>query len=86
VKTVAEYRKFAEDSRELAAKLKTPDDKQALELMAAAWDKVASERESQPGKTAGTRRIPLPSRLAAAVIMGVLYHLHDCLNRKVCAT
>jgi len=45
MKTVAEYRKFAEDSRELAAKLKTPDDKRAVQLMAAAWDKVANERE-----------------------------------------
>jgi hypothetical protein len=72
VKTVAEYRKFAEDSRELAAKLNTPDDKRALELMAAAWDKVANQREVQLGKTAAARRLSLPSRLAAAFIVGVL--------------
>jgi putative ABC transport system substrate-binding protein len=70
MKTVAEYRKFAEDSRELAAKLKTPDDKRALQLMAAAWDKVANEREAQ--LTAAARRFPLRTRLAAGVIFGAL--------------
>jgi ferric-dicitrate binding protein FerR (iron transport regulator) len=72
MKTVAEYRKFAEDSRELAAKLKTPDDKRALQLMAAAWDKVANEREAQLRKTAAARRFPLRTRLAGAVIFGAL--------------
>jgi hypothetical protein len=70
VKTVAEYRKFAEDCRELAAKLNTPDDKRAQELMAAAWDKVANQREVQLGKAAALR-FSLPIRLAAAFIMGV---------------
>jgi hypothetical protein len=51
MKTVAEYRKFAEDCRELASKLRNPDDKRALELMATAWDKVANEREAQLKKT-----------------------------------
>jgi hypothetical protein len=71
VKIVAEYRKFAEDCRELAAKLNTPDDKRAQELMAAAWDKVANQREMQLGKAAA-RRFSLPIRLATAFIMGVL--------------
>ncbi len=46
MRTVAEYRKFAAETRELAAKLTDPRDKRALELMAAAWDKVAREREA----------------------------------------
>jgi hypothetical protein len=46
MKTVAEYRKYADDCRELAAKLRDPEDRRALELMAAAWDKVAKERET----------------------------------------
>jgi hypothetical protein len=46
MKTVAEYRKFAEDCRALAAKLIDPQDKRAVELMAAAWNKVANEREA----------------------------------------
>jgi hypothetical protein len=35
MKTVAECRKFAEDCGELAAKLRDPNDKRALLLMAA---------------------------------------------------
>jgi hypothetical protein len=46
VRTVAEYRKFAEDCRQLAAKLSDPQDRLALELMAAGWEKVANEREA----------------------------------------
>jgi hypothetical protein len=52
MKTAAEYRKFAEDCRELALKLKDPDDKRALQLMAVAWDKVADEREARFNRTA----------------------------------
>jgi hypothetical protein len=71
MKTVAEYRKFAEACRELAAKLNTPDDKRAQELMAAAWENVANQRDAQLGKAAA-RRFSLPIRLATAFIMGVL--------------
>jgi hypothetical protein len=46
MKTVAEYREFAEKCRELAAKLTDPNDKRAIELMAAAWQKVANKREA----------------------------------------
>jgi hypothetical protein len=38
--------KNADDCRELAAKLRDPEDRRALELMAAAWDKVDKERET----------------------------------------
>lgn len=51
MKTVAEYRKFAEDCRQLAAKLANPDDKRAVLLMATAWDKVANDREAHLRKT-----------------------------------
>jgi hypothetical protein len=71
VKTVAEYRKFAEDCRELAAKLTTPEDKRAQELMATAWENVANQREAQLGNAAA-RRFSLPIRLATAFIMGAL--------------
>jgi hypothetical protein len=46
MKTVAEYRHFAQSSRELAAKLSNPKDRHAVLLMAAAWDKVADQREA----------------------------------------
>jgi hypothetical protein len=39
MKTVAEYRKFAKDWRQLAATLGKPEDKRALLLMATAWEK-----------------------------------------------
>jgi hypothetical protein len=51
MKTVAEYRQFAEECRQLAARLHAPDDKRAVLLMATAWDKVANEREAQFKKT-----------------------------------
>jgi hypothetical protein len=47
VKTIVEYRKFAVDCRELADKLRDPNDKRALLLMAAGWDKVADERTAK---------------------------------------
>jgi hypothetical protein len=47
MKTVAEYRKFAQDCRELADKLRDPNDKRALLLMAAGCDKVADERAAK---------------------------------------
>ena len=53
MKTVAEYRKFAQDCRELAAKLRDPDDKRALLLMAVGWDKVADERATKLADDAG---------------------------------
>jgi hypothetical protein len=43
--TVAEYRRYAEQCRELATKLTDPKDKRAIETMAKAWDKVANQRE-----------------------------------------
>jgi hypothetical protein len=46
MRTVEEYRQFAELCRQLAANLTDPADKRATELMAAAWDKVANEREA----------------------------------------
>jgi hypothetical protein len=45
MKTVADYRQFAESCRELAARLTDPRDKHAVLLMAAAWDNIANRRE-----------------------------------------
>ena len=42
----AQYRLFADECRKLAAKISHPDDKQALESMARAWERVA-ERETR---------------------------------------
>ncbi len=50
MKTVAEYREFAAMCRALAARLTDGRDKTAVELMAAAWEKVASEREAHLAK------------------------------------
>jgi hypothetical protein len=43
---VALYRQFAADYRRLAATLTEPTDKQAMELFAAGWDRVAENREA----------------------------------------
>ena len=45
MKTVAEYREFAAECREMAAKMTDPQDRKALELQASAWEKVANARE-----------------------------------------
>jgi hypothetical protein len=46
VKTVAEYRLYAEGCRKLAARMALSEDKQALETMARAWENAAKEREA----------------------------------------
>jgi hypothetical protein len=46
MRTVEEYRQFAEECRKLAANLTNPEDKRATEMMAVAWDKVADQREA----------------------------------------
>jgi hypothetical protein len=43
---VAQYRQFATDYRRLAAMLTNPADKQASELFAIGWDKIAEKREA----------------------------------------
>ena len=50
---VALYRQFASDSRLLAAMLANPVDKQALELMAAGWDKIADNCEAMLRRSKG---------------------------------
>jgi hypothetical protein len=44
---VAKYRQYAEQCRELAAKMHSPEFKPVLETMAREWETVASEREAQ---------------------------------------
>ena len=46
MKTVSEYRKYAEECRKLAATMTNPKDRTTVETMAAAWDKVADGREA----------------------------------------
>lgn len=48
---VAQYRRFAEEYRQLAAALTKPTDKRALELMAQGWDKRADAREAKLGSS-----------------------------------
>jgi len=43
---VALYKQFAADYRRLAATLTEPADKQALELLATGWERVAENREA----------------------------------------
>jgi hypothetical protein len=43
---VAQYRQFAADYRRLAAMLTKPADKQALELFATGWDRIAENHEA----------------------------------------
>lgn len=44
---VAKYRLYAEQCRELAAKMRSLEFKKALETMAREWETVANEREVQ---------------------------------------
>jgi hypothetical protein len=44
---VADYRRFAEECRRLAAALTKPADKRAMELMAKGWDKSADKYEAK---------------------------------------
>jgi hypothetical protein len=46
---VAQYRQFAIDYRLLATILTKPADKQASELFAIGWDKLADNREAMLG-------------------------------------
>jgi hypothetical protein len=43
MRSVADYRRFANECRQLAAELTKPADKRAMELMAKGWDKTADE-------------------------------------------
>jgi hypothetical protein len=47
MKSVAKYRRLAEEYRKLSDKLVNPKDKQAVQLMARAWDTVAAERKDR---------------------------------------
>ena len=44
--TVAQYREFAVQCREMAARTGSPSDRKALELQATAWDRIANDREA----------------------------------------
>jgi len=46
IRLVAQYRQFATDYRRLAAMLTHPADKQASELFATGWDRIAEKREA----------------------------------------
>ena len=58
MKTVAEYRLYANDCRKLAAKTALSEDKQALESIARAWERLADEREAQLLKEINARSDP----------------------------
>ena len=47
MRTVDEFRKHAEECRELAKNLTREDDKNAMELKAKAWEKAANARERE---------------------------------------
>jgi hypothetical protein len=46
MRTVGECREIAETYRQLAMRLTNPDDKRAVEMMMAAWKRLANEREA----------------------------------------
>jgi hypothetical protein len=46
MRTVAEFRQYARECREMAARMDDPKDREALELQAKAWEKVAAGREA----------------------------------------
>jgi hypothetical protein len=65
---VAAYRQFARDYSRLAALLKSPDDKRAMELMATGWDKVADRREAiLLGKSSPNQRPTCSSKRHAII-------------------
>jgi hypothetical protein len=47
MKLVAECRLYAEEYRKLAATMSQPEEKQALETMATAWENAADKWEAQ---------------------------------------
>jgi Skp family chaperone for outer membrane proteins len=47
MKLVAECRRYAEEYRKLAATMSQPEEKQAFETMATAWESAADKREAQ---------------------------------------
>jgi len=53
---VAEYQRFAEECRQLARSLRKPEHRQRLQDMAAAWEMLALERESELVKSGGSDR------------------------------
>ena len=46
MRTVGECREITEAYRQLAMRLTDPDDKRAVEMMIAAWTRLANEREA----------------------------------------
>lgn len=46
MQTVEEYRRYARECRELAARMDSPNDRKALELQAIAWENIATQREA----------------------------------------
>jgi hypothetical protein len=48
---VAQYRKYADECRGLAAATKNPEHKKQLLEMVAAWDAVARQQKSELAKT-----------------------------------
>ena len=47
MKTVAKYRRLAEEYRKLSDRLTSPKDEEALQLMARGWDNVAAGCEDR---------------------------------------
>ncbi|HEU0175940.1 MAG TPA: hypothetical protein VFV58_16875 [Blastocatellia bacterium] len=50
MRKVAEYRRLADDCRQLARRLRKPEHRQQLEEMATAWEMLALEREAHLAK------------------------------------
>ena len=50
---LVEYRRLASEYRRLAALVTRTDDKEALELFAIGWDKIADNHDAMPRNRAG---------------------------------
>ncbi len=57
MKFVVEYRQFAEQYRKLSDKVASPKDKEALKLIARAWDRIAAERADYLNRHAVRERL-----------------------------
>jgi hypothetical protein len=56
MKTVAEYRRHAEECRELARRARSPEEREMILHIAQTWDKLAKGRERKV-----TKERPLPT-------------------------
>jgi len=50
MKTVEEYRHYADEARRLAERARTPDERKAILNIAMSWDRLAGDRDRKLAK------------------------------------